>query len=89
MFLDATSGLQDRRATAIGATADARLPSRRGKSALTKSGMDIMGTATKQAEGATLPKLAAGFEPSVPIRALYDNWIAGEYVAKRVRYFLM
>jgi aldehyde dehydrogenase len=47
-----------------------------------------MGTATKQAEGATLPKLAAGFKPSVPIRALYDNWIAGEYVAPvRGQYF--
>ncbi len=47
-----------------------------------------MGTATRQAEGATLPKLAAGFKPSVPIRALYDNWIAGEYVAPaRGQYF--
>ena len=33
-----------------------------------------MGTATRQAEGATLPKLAAGFKPSVPIRAVYDNY---------------
>ena len=47
-----------------------------------------MGTATRQAEGATLPKLAAGFKPSVPIRAVYDNWIAGEYVAPaRGQYF--
>ena len=47
-----------------------------------------MGTATRQAEGATLPKLAAGFKPSVPIRALYDNWIAGEYAAPaRGQYF--
>jgi aldehyde dehydrogenase len=29
--------------------------------------------------GATLPKSAAGFTPSVPIRARYDNWISGEY----------
>src|SRR5579864_1841231 len=50
--------------------------------------MNIMGTATRQAEGATLPKLAAGFKPSVPIRAVYDNWIAGEYVAPaRGQYF--
>ena len=47
-----------------------------------------MGTATRQAEGATLPKLAAGFKPSVPIRAVYDNWIAGEYLAPaRGQYF--
>ena len=47
-----------------------------------------MGTATRQAESATLPKLAAGFKPSVPIRAVYDNWIAGEYVAPaRGQYF--
>ncbi|HSB56172.1 MAG TPA: aldehyde dehydrogenase family protein, partial [Gemmatimonadales bacterium] len=47
-----------------------------------------MGTATRPAEGATLPKLAAGFKPSVPIRAVYDNWIAGEYVPPaRGKYF--
>ncbi len=41
-----------------------------------------MGTATRtrQSEFATLPKLAAGFKPSIPIRARYDNWIAGEYL---------
>ncbi|HWA56416.1 MAG TPA: aldehyde dehydrogenase [Gemmatimonadales bacterium] len=30
-------------------------------------------------EGATLPTSAAGFAPSVPLRARYDNWIGGEY----------
>src|SRR5688500_3705108 len=39
-----------------------------------------MGTATRQPEFATLPEVATGFKPSVPIRARYDNWIAGEYV---------
>ena len=34
-----------------------------------------MGTATRQPV-AELPKLAAGFKPSIPIRARYDNWIA-------------
>jgi aldehyde dehydrogenase len=38
-----------------------------------------MGTAIKQPEFATLPKAAAGFKPSIRIRARYDNWIAGEY----------
>ncbi len=47
-----------------------------------------MGTAIKQPEGATLPKLAAGFKPSIPIRARYDNWIAGEYTPPaRGQYF--
>ena len=32
-----------------------------------------MGTATRQPEFATLPKLAAGFKPAIPIRARYDN----------------
>ena len=40
-----------------------------------------MGTATRQPAFATLPRAAAGFKSSVPIRARYDNWIAGEYVA--------
>ena len=38
-----------------------------------------MGTATRQSTFATLPKLAADFRPSIPIRARYDNWIGGEY----------
>jgi aldehyde dehydrogenase len=39
-----------------------------------------MSTAT-QAATATLPALATGFKPSIPIRARYDNWIAGRYRA--------
>ncbi len=47
-----------------------------------------MGTATKPTAGVTLPKLAAGFKTTVPIRARYDNWIAGEYVPPtRGQYF--
>ncbi|HEY7683299.1 MAG TPA: aldehyde dehydrogenase family protein, partial [Gemmatimonadales bacterium] len=47
-----------------------------------------MGTATKPVTKATLPALAAGFKTSVPIRARYDNWIAGEYLAPaRGQYF--
>jgi aldehyde dehydrogenase len=38
-----------------------------------------MGTATRQSKFAALPKVAAGFKPSIPIRARYDNWIGGEY----------
>jgi len=48
-----------------------------------------MGTAIRQPENATLPKVAAGFKPSIPIRARYDNWIAGEYVPPaRNQYFV-
>jgi aldehyde dehydrogenase len=48
-----------------------------------------MGTAIRQPENATLPKVAAGFKPAIPIRARYDNWIAGEYVAPaRGQYFV-
>jgi aldehyde dehydrogenase len=48
-----------------------------------------VGTATRQAVAATLPKLAAGFKTSVPIRARYDNWIGGEYVPPvRGQYFV-
>ena len=48
-----------------------------------------MGTATRQPTFATLPKVAAGFKPSIAIRARYDNWIAGEYVAPaRGQYFV-
>ena len=48
-----------------------------------------MGTATRQPEFATLPKLAAGFKPAIPIRARYDNWIAGEYTPPaRGQYFV-
>ena len=48
-----------------------------------------MGTAIRQPENATLPKVAAGFKPSIPIRARYDNWIAGEYVPPaRGQYFV-
>jgi aldehyde dehydrogenase len=39
-----------------------------------------MGTATIRPVSATLPTAAAGFTPTIPIRARYDNWIAGEYV---------
>ena len=47
-----------------------------------------MGTAVRQPEKATLPKAAAGFKPSIPIRARYDNWIAGEYTPPaRGQYF--
>ena len=38
-----------------------------------------MGTATVHPASATLPKSASGYKPSIPIRARYDNWIAGEY----------
>src|ERR671910_1058781 len=48
-----------------------------------------MGTAIRQPENATLPKVAAGFKPSIPIRARYDNWIAGEYTPPaRGQYFV-
>ena len=48
-----------------------------------------MGIATHQPAFAELPTVAAGFKPSVPIRARYDNWIAGEYVAPaRGQYFV-
>ena len=48
-----------------------------------------MGTAIRQPENATLPKAAAGFKPSIPIRARYDNWIAGEYTPPaRGQYFV-
>ena len=53
------------------------------------TGASIMGTAIRQPENATLPKVAAGFKPSIPIRARYDNWIAGEYVPPaRGQYFV-
>src|SRR5918995_1417836 len=48
-----------------------------------------MGTATRPTEFATLPKAAAAFKPSIPVRARYDNWIAGEYVPPaRGQYFV-
>ncbi len=48
-----------------------------------------MGTATRQPEFATLPKVTAGFKPAIPIRARYENWIAGEYVPPaRGQYFV-
>ena len=48
-----------------------------------------MTTATQPAPNATLPKLAAGFTPAIPIRSRYDNWIGGEYVAPvRGQYFM-
>ncbi|MFN8653572.1 MAG: aldehyde dehydrogenase [Gemmatimonadales bacterium] len=38
---------------------------------------------------ASLPASAAGFAPSVPLRARYDNWIGGEYRAPvRGQYFM-
>ena len=48
-----------------------------------------MTTAVREARFATLPHLAAGFKPSIPIRARYDNWIGGEYAAPfRGQYFV-
>src|SRR5689334_310390 len=48
-----------------------------------------MATAIRQPQFATLPRLAADFKPAIPIRARYDNWIAGEYVAPaRGQYFV-
>jgi aldehyde dehydrogenase len=48
-----------------------------------------MTTATRKPEFATLPELAAGFKLAVPIRARYDNWIAGEYTPPaKGRYFV-
>jgi aldehyde dehydrogenase len=48
-----------------------------------------MTTAVSQPRNATLPKVAAGFKPVIPIRARYDNWIAGEYVPPvRGEYFV-
>src|SRR5215207_6765997 len=48
-----------------------------------------MGTATRPSVFATLPKLAAGFTPSIPNLARYDNWIGGEYAATaRGQYFV-
>ncbi len=47
-----------------------------------------MSTATPSAT-ATLPALATGFKPSIPIRSKYDNWIAGQYTAPvRGQYFV-
>ena len=37
-----------------------------------------MATAIKESRFATVPKAAAGFEPTIPIQARYDNWIGGE-----------
>ena len=37
--------------------------------------------ATHHARVTTLPRSAAAFKLSVPLRDRYDNWIAGEYVA--------
>ena len=48
-----------------------------------------MATAVRQPQFASLPKLASGFKPSIPIRARYDNWIAGEYTPPaRGQYFV-
>jgi aldehyde dehydrogenase len=48
-----------------------------------------MTTAVREARFATLPRVAAGFKPSIPIRARYDNWIGGEYAAPfRGQYFV-
>jgi aldehyde dehydrogenase len=47
-----------------------------------------MPTATPKAASAKLPALAAAFKPAIPIRARYDNWIGGKYVAPvRGQYF--
>ena len=40
-----------------------------------------MATAVPVTKTANLPAAAAGFSPKIPIRARYDNWIGGEYVA--------
>ena len=46
-------------------------------------------TAVPQQRLAALPRSAAAFKPSIPLRARYDNWIAGEYVAPaRGQYFM-
>jgi len=48
-----------------------------------------MTTAVREARFATLPRVAASFKPSIPIRARYDNWIGGEYAAPfRGQYFV-
>jgi aldehyde dehydrogenase len=48
-----------------------------------------MGTATRATARPTLPQSAQLFKPSVPVRARYDNWIAGEYVPPvRGQYFM-
>ncbi|HSE46085.1 MAG TPA: aldehyde dehydrogenase family protein, partial [Gemmatimonadales bacterium] len=45
-------------------------------------------TATTKPIEAVLPTAAAGFKSQLPIRARYDNWIAGEYVPPvRGQYF--
>ncbi len=46
-------------------------------------------TTASRPETATLPELAASYTPAIPIRARYDNWIAGEYVPPaRGQYFV-
>ncbi|HEU5153717.1 MAG TPA: aldehyde dehydrogenase [Gemmatimonadales bacterium] len=45
-------------------------------------------TSTTKPIQAVLPSAAAGFKSRIPIRARYDNWIGGEYVAPtRGQYF--
>jgi aldehyde dehydrogenase len=46
-------------------------------------------TAIQQPQLGALPRSAAAFTPSVPLRPRYDNWIAGEYVRPvRGQYFV-
>jgi aldehyde dehydrogenase len=48
-----------------------------------------MTTATRPPEAAKLPRIASDYKPGIPIRARYDNWIGGEYVAPaRGQYFV-
>ena len=37
-------------------------------------------TATRLPRLGALPRSAEAFVPAIPLRARYDNWIAGEYV---------
>ncbi|HNC99471.1 MAG TPA: aldehyde dehydrogenase family protein, partial [Myxococcota bacterium] len=47
-----------------------------------------MATTVPPKATATLPSGAKSFKPQIPIRARYDNWIGGEYVAPtRGQYF--
>ncbi len=47
-----------------------------------------MTSTARPVQNAVLPRTAASFKSQLPIRARYDNWIAGEYVAPaRGQYF--
>src|SRR6476660_10403391 len=48
-----------------------------------------MSTVQEGSAVAALPLVAAQFKPTIPIRARYDNWIGGKYVAPaRGQYFM-